>query len=145
MLFRSQVLTVLPRLFEYTVIDCETSYDDKALAVLDRADAILLVLTLDLGAMHNAKNFLQLADRLGYARRKIDFVLNRTNARVALSPADIEQALGPGRYFRVDSHPQAIATGRNLGKPAVLSQPRSQFTREILNIANHVSSGNGAS
>jgi pilus assembly protein CpaE len=140
-----QVLTMLPRLYDYIVIDCETSYDDKALAVLDRADSILVVLTLDLGAMHNAKNFLQLADRLGYARRKIDFVLNRTNARVALNPADIEQALGPGRYFRVDSQPQTIATGCNLGKPAVLSQPRSQFTREILNIANHISSGNGAS
>jgi len=70
---------------------------------------------------------------------------NRTDARVALSPADIQQALGPGRYFRVDNHPQALATGRNLGKPAVLSQPRSQFTREILNIAHHLSSGNGAS
>jgi pilus assembly protein CpaE len=139
----TQVLTILPRLFEHVVVDCELSYEEKALAVLDRADTILLVLTPDLAALHNAKHFLQLADKLGYARRKIDVVINRADARVALTPADIQQALGPGRYFRLDNYGPALATGRNLGKPAVLSQPRSPFTRGMLDIAHQVGGANG--
>ena len=43
----------LPRLFDYVVVDCELSYDEKLLAVLDRADSILLVVTPHLGAVRN--------------------------------------------------------------------------------------------
>src|SRR5262249_34759747 len=60
------VLTYLPRFIQYVIVDCELSYDDKLLSVLDRADCIMLVLTPDLGALRNTKHFLQLAKTLGY-------------------------------------------------------------------------------
>ncbi|HLH27252.1 MAG TPA: response regulator [Chloroflexota bacterium] len=135
-----QVLTVLPRLFDYVVIDCELSYDEKLLAVLDRADYILLVLTPDLGVVRNTKHFLQLAETLGYPRHKIDFVINRANSNVGLGPADIERVLGPGHYFRLDSYGRLLTTSLNMGQPAVLGNPRSDFTRVIREIADHIRS-----
>jgi pilus assembly protein CpaE len=133
-----QVLTVLPRLFDYVVVDCELSYDEKLLAVLDRADYILLVLTPDLGVVRNTKHFLQLAETLGYPRRKIDFVINRANSNVGLSPADVERVLGPGHYFRLDSYGRLLTTSLNMGQPAVLANPRSDFARVIREIADHI-------
>jgi pilus assembly protein CpaE len=133
-----QVLTILPRLFDYVVIDCELSYDEKLLAVLDRADYILLVLTPDLGVVRNTKHFLELAATLGYPREKIEFVLNRANSNVGLSPADVERALGPGHYFRLDSFGRLLTTSLNMGQPAVLSNPRSDFARVIREIAERV-------
>jgi pilus assembly protein CpaE len=133
-----QVLTILPRLFDYVVIDCELSYDEKLLAVLDRADYILLVLTPDLGVVRNTKHFLELAATLGYPREKIEFVLNRANSNVGLSPADVERALGPGHYFRLDSFGRLLTTSLNMGQPAVLSNPRSDFARVIREIVERV-------
>jgi pilus assembly protein CpaE len=136
-----QVLTVLPRLFDYVVVDCELSYDEKLLAVLDRADYIMLVLTPDLGAVRNTKHFLQLAETLGYPRRKIDFIINRANSNVGLSAADVERVLGPGHYFRLDSYGRLLTTSLNMGQPAVLANPRSDFARVIRDIADHICSG----
>src|SRR5581483_12452970 len=79
-----QLLTVLPRVYDYVVIDCELSYDEKLLAVLDRADSILLVITPNLGAVRNARHFLQLSETLGSARSKIDVIINRANSQVGL-------------------------------------------------------------
>jgi pilus assembly protein CpaE len=133
-----QVLTVLPRVFDYVIVDCELSYDEKLLAVLDRADYILLVLTPDLGVVRNTKHFLQLAETLGYPRRKIDFVINRANSNVGLSPADVERVLGPGHYFRLDSYGRQLTTSLNMGQPAVLANPRSDFARVIREMADHI-------
>jgi pilus assembly protein CpaE len=133
-----QLLTVLPRVFDYVVVDCELSYDEKSLAVLDRADTILLIITPSLGAVRNARHFLQLADTLGYARSKIDVIINRANSQVGLMVKDIESSLGPGRYFRLDSYGRLLTTSLNMGQPTVLSHPRSGFTRVMREIAEHV-------
>jgi len=133
-----QLLTVMPRLFDYVVVDCELSYDEKLLAVLDRADYILLVLTPDLGVVRNTKHFLQLAETLGYPRRKIDFIINRANSNVGLSPADVERVLGQGHYFRLDSYGRQLTTSLNLGQPVALANPRSDFARVIREIADHI-------
>jgi len=134
-----RVLTLLPQMFDYTIFDCEVSYDEKLLAILDHADSILLVLTPNLGALHNAKHFLQLAEGLGYPRGKIDFVLNRANSNVNVSPADVERALGPGRYFRVGSYGRLLTNDLNNGVPTALARPRADFTQAIGGIAAHVS------
>jgi pilus assembly protein CpaE len=133
-----QVLTVLPRVFDHVIVDCELSYDEKLLAVLDRAEYIFMVLNPDLGVVRNTKHFLQLAQTLGYPRGKIGFVLNRANSNVGLSPADVERALGPGSYFRLDSYGRMLTTSLNMGQPAVLANPRSDFARVIREIADHV-------
>jgi pilus assembly protein CpaE len=133
-----KVLTYLPRFFQYVIVDCELSYDDKLLSVLDRADCIMLVLTPDLGALRNTKHFLQLAKTLGYPRQKIAFVLNRANSNVGLTPGEIERVLGPGRFFRMDSYGRMLTNAVNMGTPAVLSQPRSEFARVIREIADYV-------
>jgi pilus assembly protein CpaE len=133
-----KVLTVLPRLFDHVVIDCEVSYDEKLLAVLDRVDTIFLIITPNLGVVHNAKHFLGLAEALGYPRDKIHIVLNRANSNVGLTSADVERALGPGQYFYLKSYGQLLTTGFNLGQPSVLAQPRSEFTRAMREMAEFV-------
>jgi pilus assembly protein CpaE len=133
-----KVLTVLPQLFDFVVFDCEMSYDEKLLAVLDHADSIVLVLTPNMGALRNAKHFLKLAEGLGYPRSKIDFVINRANSNVNLTPADIERALGPGRYFRLGSYGRLLTNDLNRGTPTVIAQPRSEFTRVMRDIAQYL-------
>jgi len=132
------VLTMLPRSFDYVVVDCELSYDETLLAVLDHADQILIVLNPELGALRNAKHFLQLADTLGYARNKISFIINRANSNVGLSASDLERSLGGGRFFRMDSYGRQLTTDLNMGQPSVLAHPRSDFTRIMREVAEYI-------
>lgn len=113
-----KVLRVLPRVFDYVVVDCEVSYSEKMLAVLDRADVILLVLTPDLGAVRNATYFLRMCDVLGYPRSKLTFVLNRAGSDVGFSVSDVEKALDTEHVFRL---------GTIWGLPVQLEQ--YQYTR----------------
>jgi pilus assembly protein CpaE len=136
-----RVLTILPQQFDYVVFDCEVSYDEKLLAVLDHVDEILLILTPNMGALRNAKHFLKLTESLSYPRGKINFVLNRSNSNVNVTPADVERALGPGQYFRLGSFGRLLTNDLNRGTPTVLSQPRSEFTRVIRDIAQHLIDG----
>jgi pilus assembly protein CpaE len=136
-----KVLTILPRLFDYIVIDCELSYDETLLAVLDHADHILIVLNPELGALRNAKHFLQLADTLGYARNKISFIINRANSNVGLNPGDLERSLGGGRFFRMDSYGRQLTTDLNMGQPSVLAHSRSDFTRIMREVAEYIRDG----
>jgi pilus assembly protein CpaE len=131
------VLTILPRLFDYVVVDCELSYDEKLLAVLDHADSILLVVTPHLGAVRNAKHFLHLADTLGYPRTKIAVVLNRANANPAFSPGDVERALGPGYLVRLESNDRLLGSGTT-GVPIVQAHPRSDYACVIRQLAERI-------
>ena len=133
-----QVLTTLPRLFDYVVIDCELSYDEKLLAVLDRADYILLVVAPEVGTIHNTKHFLKLAETLGYPRSKLAFVINRTNPNVGFTTGDVERALGPGHYFCLASDERLITSSANMGRPVVLANPRSDFANAIREMAEYV-------
>jgi pilus assembly protein CpaE len=133
-----KLLAVLPRLFDYVVLDCEVSYDEKLLAVLDHVDQIFLVLTPNLGALRNATQFLEVADMVGYPRSKIDFVVNRANSAVGLSLGDIERALGSAQYFRLDSYGRLLTTSVNVGTPTVLSHKRSDFTHVMRQIGEYV-------
>ncbi len=133
-----RVLDELAHYFDFLVVDCELSYDDKLLAVIDRADCILLVLTPDLGALRNTRHFLQLARTLGYPRQRIALVLNRANSNVGLGPAEVERLLGPGRFFRLESYGRLLTNSVNMGMPAVQAQPHSEFARIIGDIAAYV-------
>jgi pilus assembly protein CpaE len=133
-----KIMRVVPRVFDYVVVDCEVSYSEKMLAVLDHADVILVVLTPDMGAVRNTKYFLRMCDVLGYPRSKITFVLNRANTDVGFSVADVQRALDAERIFRLGSYGRLLTTSMNVGKPTVIAQPRSSFARAIREIAEYV-------
>jgi pilus assembly protein CpaE len=140
----ASLLTVTPRLYDYTITDTDVSYEDRPLTILDHADVILLVVTPSLGVVRNAKRFLELALTLGYPRERITFLINRANSHVGFGIEDIQRVLGPGRYLRVDSHGRLLTASLNRGQPAVCTQPRSEFAQTIETIANAIrQSGDG--
>jgi pilus assembly protein CpaE len=134
----SKLLTVAPRLYDYTVIDTDVSYEDRPLTILDLADVILLVVTPNLGVVRNTKRFLELALTLGYPRERMYFIINRANSHVGFGPEDVQRVLGPGQYLRLDSQGRMLTANLNLGQPTVLAHPRSDFARAIKIIADTV-------
>jgi pilus assembly protein CpaE len=78
-------------LYEHVIVDCAASLDELNLDLLEKATRILLVVTPEMGAVHNTARFLGLAERLNL-RDKISLVLNRANS--GINADDLQRTLG---------------------------------------------------
>jgi pilus assembly protein CpaE len=78
-------------LYEHVIVDCAAALDELNLDLLENSTRILLVVTPEMGALHNTARFLGLARRLGHTS-KISLVLNRSNS--GISADDLQRTLG---------------------------------------------------
>jgi pilus assembly protein CpaE len=117
------------------VVDLPPHFDDVVVALLEEADDVLLVASMDIPSIKNLKVGIQTLDLLALAGAKIKLVLNRANAKVNLDIGDVERALGVPANFRVPSDisvPQAV----NRGVPVVLDKPKSAAGSALTSIAD---------
>ncbi len=106
-----QIVTLLQQRHEFVVVDMPPHFDDVVLALIDRADDVLLVASMDIPSIKNLKVGLQTLNLLSLAGDKLRLVLNRANAKVNLELADVERALGMPASFRIPSDiavPQSV-------------------------------------
>ncbi len=88
------LIRMLRENFDYVIVDGVRDFGDHALAAMDVADKIALVLTQDVQAVRRAARVGQLFRRLNYPERKIHVVLNRHTSRSNVDEAEIERVLG---------------------------------------------------
>ncbi|MHB1004559.1 MAG: response regulator [Chloroflexota bacterium] len=133
-----RVIELLASAYDYVVVDCAASYDDRTLLVLDKADIILLIVTPEVGSLINATIFLDLTQVLGYPRDRVRIVLNRHDSQVGISIGDAESALSRPVDFRIPSRGRELASTLNAGVPITIAQPSSDISRAIGQIAEAV-------
>ena len=86
-----QLVDVAKAAYDVVVLDTPPHFDATTLAALDRSDRLVLITTMDIPTVKNAKLALQTLNLLQYPRERIALVVNRplpapTCAR-ATSPA----------------------------------------------------------
>ncbi len=118
------IVRQLRTMFDFVVIDMPPHFDDVVLALIEEADHVLLVASMDIPSIKNLKVGIQTLDLLALAAGKLKLVLNRANARVHLDVSDVERVLGVSAEYRIPSDiavPQAV----NRGVAVVLDKPRA--------------------
>ena len=86
------MVRMLRSMFDFVVVDMPPHFDDVVLALLEEADEVLLIASLDIPSIKNLKVGIQTLDLLSVAGEKLHLVMNRANARVHLDIADVERA-----------------------------------------------------
>jgi len=132
------IARMLRTMFDFVVVDMPPHFDDVVLALLEEADEVLLIASLDIPSIKNLKVGMQTLDLLSLAGNKLHLVMNRANARVHLDIADVERALGVTAEFRIPSDiaiPQAV----NRGVPVVLDKPRAPAALALRALADRYS------
>jgi pilus assembly protein CpaE len=135
---------MLRRMFDFIVVDMPPHFDDVVLALIEEADHVLLVASMDIPSIKNLKVGIQTLDLLALAAGKLKLVLNRSNARVHLDVSDVERALGVSAQYRIPSDisiPQAV----NRGVPVVLDKPRAPAALALRGVAESFLSDDAAS
>ena len=121
----------------FVVVDVPTSFDDTTLALLEAADEVLLVASMDIPSVKNLKIGMQALDLVAIAGPKLKLVLNRANAQVKLDIREVEHVLGLRAAFPVP-YDLAVPLSINAGVPVVMHDPRSAASRAFEHIADAV-------
>jgi pilus assembly protein CpaE len=104
------------------------------LATLDRTDDLLLVCGLDVPTIKNVRLSLQTLQLLSFPSERIRIILNRANSNVGMKRGEVEAALEAKIRFEVPSD-RAVPLAVNRSNPAVLSDPKADFSRALREMA----------
>jgi pilus assembly protein CpaE len=130
----SHLLAVLRADFDYIVIDTPPSFDDQVLAALDVSDLIALIVTPDVPALKNLKITLETLVELSYPREKFRLVLNRADAKVGISHAEVEKTAQMPLSAQIPSSRDVPST-INRGVPIVQDSPHHPVSQAIKRFA----------
>ena len=136
-----KTLEALRMATDLVVVDCTANFSDTTLAILDAADVILTVLTLEITSIKNMRLFLEVADQLGYEGSKIKLILNRADSTLGIRVADVEHSIGRKVDHTIVSDGRSVVYALNRGVPFVLSNREAQVSQDVLRLATAITGG----
>jgi pilus assembly protein CpaE len=123
---------------DLVVVDCPSSFNDATLGILDSADVILTLLSLEITSIKNMRLFLEVAEQLGYGSEKIRLVLNRADSTLGIRVADVEHSIGRKVDHTIVSDGRSVVYALNRGVPFFLSNREAQVSQDVLRLAQAV-------
>ncbi len=112
--------------YDWILLDLGRSLNPLSVQLLEEVDEAYLVATLDLPALHQAKQVVSALVDNGYARNRMRLILNRMPKRPDFEPAEIQRVLGlsifemlPNDYpelFEAYSEGNLLSSSTELGK-----------------------------
>jgi pilus assembly protein CpaE len=121
--------------FQVLVVDAGSSFDERVLTVLDRADAVVVPIAPEVGALKAFHAFLEFLAEQGAVPVRSTFVLNHLFARDMLSIRQIESAIAARVAVELPYDPALYLKAVNEGVPVVRSMPSSAPARAIAKLA----------
>jgi pilus assembly protein CpaE len=115
-------------------VDTPAGLDERTLAAIECATDLLLVSSLDVTSIRSLRKALDALGQMTIPAER-HLVLNRADAKVGLDPSDAEEALGMKICCEVPVS-RELAFALNLGKPVVVSDPRSGAARQLVQLAD---------
>jgi len=133
-----KMLEVLRETHDLVVVDCMSSFNDTTLAILDLADTVLTMLSLEITSIKNIRLFLEVAEQLGYGPDKVRLVLNRADSSLGIRVADVEHSIGRRVDHTIVSDGRSVVYALNRGVPFFLSNREAQVSQDVLRLASAV-------
>jgi pilus assembly protein CpaE len=132
------ILVELREHFDYLIVDTDDTFSESTLTVLDMADQILLVTTLEVTTINKVTRFFEVVDRLGYPESKVKLVCNRVDPYFGIKPAQVEVQVRHRFISQIPEDNRLVVTSVNRGVPFVLTDKRAPVSRAVLALAQRV-------
>jgi len=130
-----KVLETLRESYAYVVVDTWPSFQEQVLTMLDVADVILTLMTLEITSLKNVRVFMEIAEKLGYDDQKVQLVANRNDSSGGIKASDVEASLARKIPHTIVSDGRALVLAVNRGVPFVISHRDSQVAKDIFTLA----------
>jgi pilus assembly protein CpaE len=130
-------ITAYRTLFDFVIVDTAPSLNEFNLQLLDAADQIILVATVDVSALYNTRRLMDIAEQVGYAQ-KTRLVLNRADTGVATDLAEANLKLRAS--VSLPSAGRLVVDAANRGTPVLLGDRLHEyvFSRNLTRLVDLV-------
>lgn len=109
----AQLLSVARGMYDFVIVDTPPTFSEHVLATFDATDVSILIATMDVSAVKNLRLTLDTMDQLGYPKQSRVIVLNRSDIRAGLKPAEVAAAI---------RHPIDVSIPDSLDVPASINR-----------------------
>lgn len=131
----SELLAVLPTMFDFVVVDTPSAFSEHVLAAMDSSHHHVLLTTPDVPALKNLRVTLDMLDLLSYPREMRSVVLNRSDSKVGLTAEDIERVVRGPISAHVPSS-RDVSVSINRGTPITIASPHHPVSQAIARFAH---------
>jgi pilus assembly protein CpaE len=140
----SRIIGALRTTHDLVVVDCSPQLQDVTLAFLDQSDVVLTVLTLEITNIKNIRQFLALAEQLGYPDGKVQLLLNRADSGYGIRLQDVESSIGRKISHSVVSDGRTVVYALNRGVPFILAARQTRVSEDLVRLAKTIVGGEQA-
>jgi len=138
------ILELLRERYAYIVVDTWPSFQEQVITMLDVADVILTLMTLEITSLKNVRVFMEVVEKLGYDEAKVQLVANRNDSSGGIKASDVEASLGRKIPHTIVSDGRTLVLAVNRGVPFVISHRDSQVAKDIFALAQKVAAAEAA-
>ena len=131
-----EIIAILTSMYDYVVIDTPPQLSEHVLVALDASHHQILITTPEVPALKNLRLTLDMLDLLSYGQNSRFIVLNRSDADVGLSAADVERVVKSSITAYLPSS-REVPASINRGTPLAAEQPDHPFSRAVRQFAQH--------
>lgn len=121
-----KLLNYLRRIYSFIIVDTTSQLTEVVQSALDVADLIILITTQDIPSIKNCNLFLTLADASGIKRERIQFIMNRYDKRIAITPERIKESLRQEIIMAIPFDDRIVGVSINRGVPFMLDNNKNQ-------------------
>jgi pilus assembly protein CpaE len=130
-------MNLLSETHDYVIVDTPSRLSEDALAILDAASMILIVVTYMSATVANSRAAIDTFDALGYKGSKpILLVINQSDTPGGMSRGGIEHALNLPILGELPTDWKVVSDSLNKQQPFVISNPNAAISKAIEHLAN---------
>ncbi len=133
----TDLLTALPAIYDFIVVDAPAKFSEHVLAALDNSDHLVLLTTPEIPTLRNLRLTLDTLDLLSCPRGARSIVFNRADSQVGLAAADIETIVKSPITTYIPSS-KDVPASINRGVPIVAAQPEHPVSVAVRQLAEEL-------
>lgn len=112
-----KIMKALKNQYDVIIVDTGINFNDSTLYVLDMAEKISMISTIEIVALKNTKLGLKVMESLGYEKDKVKLVINRFNPNYGISKKEVEEAFEDGIVAFIPEDEKPVIISINKGMP----------------------------
>jgi pilus assembly protein CpaE len=112
-----KMMNIIKLYYDFIIIDTGVNFNDSTLYILDAAQTILYVSTMEIVALKNTKLGFRVMDSLGYDKEKVKLVINRGTKGYGISKGDVENLFKNNILTVIPDEEKLVGTSVNKGEP----------------------------
>jgi pilus assembly protein CpaE len=135
-----RTLEFLGTQYDFVLLDCEASFEDIHLAVIDLSNWVYLIATPEIGAIRDLSRYVDGLIQNEQATEKLQVIINRYSSHEAVTIEQIEKAVHLPIAIKVSNNYIELVRSINIGEP-VPTERKSDFSTQLLKWATSLAGG----